>query len=155
MCISRILLIILLPFLPVKTPVYRKTVEKVIMEDENTTGSYEHIWSDFIPSLRVFLTSVVMVLLIKLVISVILKMFCTILPRLPPVERQTSSPSEQRETDLDTRRCGGTVRDQTDCRVCLRGSESQEDGKKKYQNSSVTFYDTSVRFLQPEEGQNS
>ena len=95
MSVSRILLIVLLPFLPVKTPLHRKTVKIVIMEKANSTGLYDHIWSELIPSVRVFLASVDLSMLIAplimLIIIVYLKIIHTIWSRFPTVNCQTSS----------------------------------------------------------------
>ena len=143
MCISRVLLLILLPFLPVKTPVYRRSVKIVIMEGNNTTGLYEHIWSELIPSVRVFLTSVVLFLIIALLIMLVIiaymKILRTIWPRFPPVNRQTSS-IELREFNADTGSSNGTERDQTDRKVRFRGSDSQTEGDRGTRTPSPTNY---------------
>ena len=145
MCVARLLLILLLPNLPIKVPSNYRHRKLANMEERNYTSLADKIWSDLIPSARVFLTSVTLFLLIALLIMLVILLFIKILHTLwprhgPPLFNFRPSSIEQRESDADAGRCNGSERDHTELKVRFRGSDGQMEGEQNNRTPPSTNY---------------
>ena len=117
------------------------------MEERNYTSLADKIWSDLIPSARVFLTSVTLFLLLALLIMLVILLIIKILNSLWPQSSLINfrpSRVEKRETDGHKKSYNGSNRDQAESKVRFRGSDDQD--KITPQTSSQTPHSVSFGF---------
>ena len=105
------------------------------MEADNYTGLADKMWSDLIPSTRVFLTSVVLLLalLVMFVVLLFFKILHTLWPRVPRINFRPSS-FGLRESDDKTEVCNVSDRNETELKVRFRGSDRQDKRESQGHN---------------------
>ena len=107
------------------------------MKEGNITNLADKMWSDLIPSTRVFLTSVVLFLLLALLVMFVVLLFFKILhtlwPRVPRINFRPSS-SGLRKSDVNTGECNESDRNKTELKVRFRGSDRQDERESQGHN---------------------